>query len=216
VRLRGLRVSPPGERRTLALGLLGLGGTAAVLLGELGRVWRRGSAPLPADTDDVLVAAGEAARQTIEVARAGYREGSRREASVLNMLMAFTVGFGGVRAVSHLLRTRDTVGPFRAIIVGRRHIHHFVPGIALAFGAGAASIISRNEAWDPWLALPFGVGLGMTVDESALLLELDDVYWTEAGVISVQVGFAALGMLSALALGFRLLQRGERRVLEPS
>ena len=113
-----------------------------------------------------------------------------------------------------MLRTRDSVGPFRDVIVGRRHIHHFVPGIVLAFSAGAASIISRSQGWDPWLAVPFGLGLGLTVDESALLLELDDVYWTEAGVISVQLGFAALGMLSALVLGLRLLQRGEREVLE--
>ena len=179
VRLRSLRISPPGERRTLALGLVGLSGTAAVLLGEVARVWRRGSAPLPAETDDVLEAAGEAARQTIAVAKAGYREGSRREASVLNMLLAFVVGFGGVRSVAYMLRTRDSVGPFRDVIVGRRHIHHFVPGIVLAFSAGAASIISRSQGWDPWLAVPFGLGLGLTVDESALLLELDDVYWTD-------------------------------------
>jgi len=213
-RLRSLRIAPPGERRTLALGLVGLSGTAAVLLGEVGRVWRRGSAPLPAETDDVLEAAGEAARQTIAVARAGYREGSRREASVLNMLMSFVVGFGGVRAVAYMLRTRDSVGPFRDVVVGRRHIHHFVPGIVLAFAAGAASIISRDEGLDPWFAIPFGLGLGLTLDESALLLELDDVYWTEAGVISVQVGFAALSMMSALVLGLRLLARGERHVLE--
>ena len=29
--------------------------------------------------------------------------------------------------------------------------------------------------------MPFGVGMGLTLDESALLLELDDVYWTPRG-----------------------------------
>ncbi|HEV3228988.1 MAG TPA: hypothetical protein VGY97_05905 [Solirubrobacteraceae bacterium] len=213
IRLRRLGAQPPGARRTLALGLLGLGGTTAVLIGELARVWRRGSAPLPAQTDDVIGAAGEAARQTVEVAVTGYREASHRESSVLNMLLSFTVGFGLVRAWSHQLRARGRVGPFGELVVARRHIHHFVPGIALAFLAGGTSIVAREERLDPWLAIPFGVGLAMTLDESALLLELDDVYWTEAGVISVQITFAALATLSALALALRALQRGEQRVL---
>jgi hypothetical protein len=191
-----------------------LGGTAAVLVGEVARVWQRGSAPLPAQTDDVLGAAGEAARQTVEVAMAGYREGSRREAALLNMLLSFTVGFGAVRAWAHRLRDRGRVGPFGELVVGRRHIHHFVPGIVVAFVAGGAAIVSRDERLDPWLAIPFGVGAAMTLDESALLLELDDVYWTEAGVISLQITFAALATLSALALALRLLARGEQRVLE--
>src|SRR5579884_4280460 len=42
------------ERRTLALGVVALGTTTAVLGTELARVWRRGSAPLPTETSDVL------------------------------------------------------------------------------------------------------------------------------------------------------------------
>ena len=53
----------------------------------------------------------------------------------------------------------------------------------------------------------------MTLDESALLLDLDDVYWTEDGIISVQIALGALGSLSALILVLRLLHRGEGRVL---
>ncbi len=148
------------------------------------------------------------------MAVAGYREGSRREAALLNMLVSFTIGFGAVRAWAHRLRARGRVGPFGELVVGRRHIHHFVPGIALAFVAGGAAIVSRDERVGPWLAIPFGVGAAMTLDESALLLELDDVYWTEAGVISIQITFAALATLSALVLALRVLARGEQRVLE--
>ena len=64
------------------------------------------------------------------------------------------------------------------VIVGRRHIHHYVPGIVIAFAAGTAAILTRNERLEPILAIPFGVGMGLTLDESALLLELEDVYWT--------------------------------------
>jgi hypothetical protein len=201
------------DQRTQALGAVALLSTGAVLVGELARVWRRGSAPLPAETDDVLGAAEEAARQTVEVAVAGYRESSARETALLNLLLSFTISFGAARALTHALRRRGRVGPFQHVVWGRRHIHHFVPGIVLAFLAGGASIVSRNERLDPWLALPFGLGAALTLDESALLLELDDVYWTERGVLSVQITLAALGMLSTLALALRTLRRGERRVL---
>ncbi len=47
------------------------------------------------------------------------------------------------------------------------------------------------------------------LDESALLLELDDVYWTEEGVLSVQIAFAAIAMLSAMAYLIRMLRHSE-------
>ena len=52
----------------------------------------------------------------------------------------------------------------------------------------------------------------LRLDEAALLLELDDVYWTEEGVLSLQVSFAAIGMLAAGALAVRLLREGESSV----
>ena len=89
-----------------------------------------------------------------------------------------------------------------------------MPGIVLAFLAGGASVVSRNESLDPWLAVPFGAGVALTLDESALLLKLDDVYWTEEGIVSVQITLAAVAMLSAVALALRTLRRGERVVLD--
>jgi len=202
------------ERRTLALGIAALITTGAVGAVELTRVWRRGSAPLPAEADDVLDAAEAAARQTVEVAVTGYRAGSRRENALLNLLGSFTISFGLVRASTHLIRSRGAVGPFRNLTLNGRHIHHFVPGIVLAFVAGGVSVASRNEALDRWLAIPFGTGVALTLDESALLLKLDDVYWTEEGIVSVQITLAALAMLSALVLALRVLARGEAQVLE--
>jgi hypothetical protein len=98
--------------------------------------------------------------------------------------------------------------------LGRRHIHHFVPGIVLAFVTGAAAIVTRDEAIEPLLAIPFGAGMGLTLDESALLLELEDVYWSEEGIVSVQIALAVTALLAAVALATRFLRRGEQVVLE--
>jgi hypothetical protein len=202
------------DRRTWALGVVALGTTIAVGAGELARVWHRGSAPLPTETADVLGATEEAVRETVEVAKAGYRGGSTRENALLNLLGSFTLTFGIARALTYVIRRRRRLGPIRNYRVGDRHVHHFVPGIALAFLAGGASVVSRNEELDPWLALPFGAGVALTLDESALLLELDDVYWTERGVVSLQITLGTLALLSSVALALRVLRRGEDEVLE--
>ena len=188
---------------------------AAVVAGEIGRVWRRGSAPLPSEAPNLLLAAEEAVAETAQVARAGYAEVSTRENATFNLLTSFVATFMSARAITYLLRQQPRVGPFRNLRVGRRHIHHFVPGIVIAFGAGAAAILTRDEDLEPKLAVPFGVGMGLTLDESALLLELDDVYWTREGLLSVQITLAVTALLASLALGLRFLRRGEQAVLEP-
>jgi len=203
------------ERRTLAIGVVAGATTVAVFVTEIGRVWRRGSAPLPQEADHLLVAAEEAVAETVEVAVAGYSDVSSRETATFNMLASFVTTFGVARGITRLLRGRDTVGPFRNLKVGRRHIHHFVPGIVLAFAAGAAGIITHEDRLEPYLAVPFGVGMGLTLDESALLLGLEDVYWTPEGILSVQITLTVTAMLAALALGLRFLRRGEELVLEP-
>jgi hypothetical protein len=98
-------------------------------------------------------------------------------------------------------------------VVGNRHIHHFVPGISLAFASGSAAFLIRDERVRSRLALGFGAGMGMTLDESALLLELEDVYWSERGLLSVQIGLIFTALMGALAVTLRLLRRGEEIVL---
>jgi len=202
------------ERRTWALAVTALVTGGAVAATEFGRVWRRGSAPLPTETHDVAAAGAEALGQAVEVAVRGYQEGTPRENALLNLLGSFTLTWAVVRSSTHYIRRRGRWGPFRDLILGQHHIHHFVPGITLAFLAGGVSVVSRHEALDPWLAIPFGTGVALTLDESALLLKLDDVYWTEEGIVSVQISLAAVAMLSALVVALRVLRRGERVVLE--
>ena len=205
------------DRKTWALGAGALVTTGALVVGEVARVWHRGSAPSVVEAGDVvevIEAAEEAARETVEVAVSGYKAGSTRENALLNLLGSFTLTFGLTRASTAVIRRHGRLGPIRNYRVNGRHIHHFVPGIALAFLAGGISVVSREEALDPWLALPFGAGVALTLDEAALLLELDDVYWTERGVVSIQITLGALALLSSVALALRVLRRGEREVLE--
>jgi len=213
------------ERRTLVIAAAALLTSGAVAVTEVGRVWRRGSAPLPTeavgepDSEAAarLAAAGaEALGQTVEVAVRGYQEGSPRENALLNLLGSFTLAWAIIRLSTHTIRRRGRFGPFGDLVVGRHHIHHFVPGIAIAFLSGGASVVGRSAELDRWLAVPFGTGVALTLDESALLLKLDDVYWTEEGIVSVQISLAVVSMLSALALALRVLRRGERVVLEPA
>jgi hypothetical protein len=192
-----------------AVALAGVGGAAAV---ELTRVWRRGSAPLPAETDDILEAASTATLETLAVVREGYRATSNRENAVFNLLASFTVTFGVTRVTTALIRSGKGGGVLRDFVIADRRVHHFVPGIVLTLASGGTSISVRREHLDRWLALPFGAGAALILDEAALLLELDDVYWTEKGVLSLQVSFGAISLLAATALGVRLLRRGETSV----
>jgi hypothetical protein len=202
------------DRRTLALGAVAAGATIAVMASEVARVWRRGSAPMPPDAEHLLGATQVAVSETASVARAGYHDVSRRENALFNLLASFSAAFTLARWVTYLLRRRRSVGPFRSVRVGRRHIHHFVPGIVIAFSAGTLAILTRDEDLEAKLAVPFGVGMGLTLDESALLLELEDVYWTREGLLSVQITLTVIASLASLALGLRFLRRGERVVLE--
>ena len=210
------------ERRTLAIAVAALLTGGAVAATEVARVWSRGSAPLPteavgADSEAaarIAAAGAEALGQTVEVAVRGYQEGSTRENALLNLLGSFTLAWAIVRLSTHTIRRRGRFGPFGDLVLGKHHIHHFVPGITIAFLAGGASVVGRSAALDRWLAIPFGTGVALTLDESALLLKLDDVYWTEEGIVSVQISLAVVSMLSALALALRVLRRGERAVLE--
>jgi hypothetical protein len=143
------------------------------------------------------------------VLREGYAVSRTRENSLFNMLASFTVAFGVTRGITHTIRTKGGIGPIKDVVVGDRHIHHFLPGGIISLAAGGVAIGTKGDKLDKYLAFPFGVGVALVLDESALLLELDDVYWTEEGVLSVQIAFAAIALLSALAYLIRMLRHSE-------
>lgn len=210
-RRRGLSLG----RRTQALGVVALLTTAATAGLEVARVWRRGSAPLPHETDHLLHAGRTATMETLAVFREGYRTTSAQENAVFNMAAAFALTLGLARWTTAVIRSGRHRRPLGDLVVADRHIHHFVPGIVLALGAGGSAIALRRPETHRWLAVPFGAGSALVLDEAAVLLQLEDVYWSEEGVLSVQLSFAALAVLASLALWVRLLRRGEQTVLVP-
>jgi hypothetical protein len=196
--------------RTHVLGVLAGGAVIAVFGAELTRVWRLGMLPRSRQVrspDDRKAKPLEA----IAVLREGYGVSRTRENSLFNMLASFTVAFGVTRWITWTIRTKGGIGPIKDVVVGDRHIHHFLPGGVLALTAGGVAIGTKGDKLDKYLAFPFGVGVALVLDETALLLELDDVYWTEEGVLSVQIAFAAIAMLSALAYLIRMLRHSQEQ-----
>jgi hypothetical protein len=161
------------------------------------------------DPEALLESAPVAAADTVGVAVRGYVEAPRSETVLFNLLAGFLGSFAFVRLSTWAIR--DGKGPFRNVSVGGRHIHHFVPGIVIAFGSGTAALLTDNDEVEQRLAIPMGVGIGLTFDEAALLLDLRDVYWTREGLLSVQLSLGATAILSIAILTLRMFRRGERR-----
>ena len=210
-----------GDRRRadrLTVGLAGLAVATAgsVLAGEVVRLARRRvrrSEPPPGGhrtAGQALETAGRATQDTVAVAREGYEATPRHETVLFNLLTGFVLAFALIR-----LSTAGIRGgwwPFGNVRLGGRHIHHFVPGILITFGAGTLAMLSDDARLEEFLAVPFGAGIGLTFDEAALLLDLRDVYWTREGVLSVQLSFGLVATLGGTILALRMLRRGEERV----
>jgi hypothetical protein len=206
------------DRLTRVLAPIAVVTTGAVLLGEGIRRYRgRVAARRPEDTHilpraestaEAIELAGLASQDTVRVAVTGYRTASRAETAIFNMFAGFVGASLFVRVSTLGIREGWWRGNVR---LGGRHIHHFVPGILIAFGSGAAALISESEGVETTLAVPFGVGVGLTFDEAALLLDLRDVYWSREGIVSVQVTLAVASFVGAVLVGMRMLRRGEVR-----
>jgi hypothetical protein len=196
------------ERATVALATVALGGAGTVLAGQFGRMLKRRSQEAP-EGETLVEAAPAAALDTVGVAVVGYEEAPRSETVLFNLLAGFLGSFALVRLSAWGIHAGR--GPFRNIRIGGRHIHHFVPGILLAFSSGTAALLVDDEKLEQRLAIPMGAGIGLTFDEAALLLDLKDVYWTRQGLLSVQLSLGATAILSIAILTGRMLRRGERR-----
>ncbi len=134
---------------------------------------------------------------------------SGQRAALLSWL-AFTATFGAVRGITYSIK--EGWGPFRNLTVGGAHLHHYMWGIGLLSGVGGIAVHGEEaRRRHPVMAVSYGVGLALIVDEFALLLDLKDVYWAQQGRISVDLGigvssvtgtyFAALPLLRALRRG---------------
>jgi hypothetical protein len=179
-----------------------------VLGGQFARMWRR-RAHEGGTADAAINAAPAAALDTVGVAFEGYAATPRSEAVLFNLLAGFLGAFGFVRLSTYGIR--GGWWPLGNTSLGGEHIHHFVPGILISFTAGCVALLTDNEQIEDKLAVPMGIGMGLTFDEAALLLDLRDVYWTREGLLSIQISLGLSAILGTTILGMRMLQRGEQR-----
>jgi lysyl-tRNA synthetase class 2 len=121
---------------------------------------------------------------------------SGREPAFL-MLLSFTLTLAGTRFYTRMARVRG----WGSASVGDVHVHHLVPGVVLSLVAGGLALaFEPREFWVALLAAAFGAGAALVLDEFAMLLHLDDVYWTTEGRLSIDACLAAIAFLALAVL----------------
>ncbi|GAA2491229.1 hypothetical protein GCM10010393_23910 [Streptomyces gobitricini] len=120
---------------------------------------------------------------------------------LLVALASFVVTFLATRTITRLIRAGK--GPFRNVSPGGLHIHHVVPGVVLTLVGGFGGVaVGRHEAGAIVCAVLLGTGAGLVLDEFALILHLDDVYWSEQGRQSVEAVVLTTALLLLVLGGF--------------
>lgn len=124
---------------------------------------------------------------------------------LLLMLIGFVAAFGFIRLSTRLMRSpRVPWWPGSVVSDSGVHVHHLFFGIVLMMVAGGLSF-AAGETDGPWYAIYavlFGIGVGLTIDEYALALHLDDVYWSREGRSSIDATLIALGLFAFVLLAF--------------
>ncbi|HET8566242.1 MAG TPA: hypothetical protein VFL77_07190 [Solirubrobacterales bacterium] len=126
------------------------------------------------------------------------------EQGLFLVLAGFILSFAFIRMSTRLMRSpKVSWWPGSVVTDSGVHLHHLVFGIVTMMIAGAAGFLAFGRTpWTEICAFAFGVGAGLTIDEFALWVYLDDVYWAEEGRKSIDATvIAAAGMLLVL-LGF--------------
>ena len=120
------------------------------------------------------------------------------------VFLGFFLSFAFIRTSTRLIRMEVSWWPGNVETKSGVHIHHLFWGILLLIVMGFASFLGDVGA--PWwqiAAIGFGVGVGLTLDEYALFLHLDDVYWSEEGRSSIDAVIIAFLIAGLVVLGAR-------------
>jgi lysyl-tRNA synthetase class 2 len=120
------------------------------------------------------------------------------------VLLGFVGSFAFIRMSTRLMRSPRVPWWPGSIESSGVHLHHLVFGIVLMMAAGTISF--AGFATDPIYgvcAVAFGIGVGLTIDEFALWVHLDDVYWAEEGRRSIDATVIAVAGLALILIGAR-------------
>jgi hypothetical protein len=140
--------------------------------------------------------------------------------AALWVLVGFVITYAATRRITLRIRARAQQGADRDgsavkdVFIGGVHIHHQVWGILLVMVVGLLEFrFGPQPPWREVLAALFGAGAALALDEFALWLHLEDVYWTEEGRKSIDavmvagvVGLALLAGTSPIGLNADSLQ----------
>jgi hypothetical protein len=139
-----------------------------------------------------------------------YSELDAGEQSALIAWLAFSGAWGGVRGITHAIRAGK--GPFRNMSVGGEHLHHYMWGIGMLTGVGGVAVRGDETLRrHPVTAVIYGIGLALIVDEFALLLDLQDVYWAKQGRVSVDVAVGGISLVGSVFAAMPVLRKVGRR-----
>ena len=128
---------------------------------------------------------------------------SGRETHFL-ILIAFVCSFGFIRTSAHLIRAQVSWWPGNVETKGGTHIHHLVWGILLLLVMGYLGLaVNPDSPWLELVAIAFGIGMGLTMDEFALWLNLQDVYWAPKGRQSIDAVVVTTTLLVIALLGLQ-------------
>ncbi len=126
----------------------------------------------------------------------------------LILLAAMLLSFGFIRFSTRMIRAEVSWWPGN-VTPGGMHIHHLVFGIIAMMLAGFLGFaLQPGDPGIEILAAIFGIGMGLTLDEFALWLYLEDVYWADEGRTSVDAVIFAAIIGGGLIVGFVPLDAG--------
>jgi hypothetical protein len=119
------------------------------------------------------------------------------------VLVGFLGSFVFIRVSARLGRSpRVPWWPGSVVSESGLHLHHLVWGICLMMASGALGFALYDSS--PWFevsAALFGIGAGLTIDEFALWIYLQDVYWAREGRSSIDAAVIAGAVLLLLLFG---------------
>jgi hypothetical protein len=120
------------------------------------------------------------------------------------VLTGFILSFAFIRMSTRLMRSpRVPWWPGSVVSESGVHLHHLVFGIVTMMISGAVGFTVLGDGpWAEICAFSFGVGAGLTIDEFALWIYLDDVYWAEEGRVSIDATVIAAAAMGLILLGY--------------